>query len=127
MGINVTLTCAASGADNLQYQWMRVGKKTIPSRAIGVYSSTLAIPNIMVEDRGKYKCAISSGNTSVTSRPGIVSVLSKLLIVSRSIIYIIFLISCRKVVSIVLLRIKIIVDFHGFCSTYESFVLEINK
>ena len=85
MGTNVTLTCNASGAENLKYQWIRMGKKTIPSRAIEVNSSTLIIPNVMVEDNGKYQCVISSGNTSVTSRPGIVSVfriLSKLLTVS---------------------------------------------
>ena len=27
MGTEVTLTCAASGADNLKYHWMRMGKK----------------------------------------------------------------------------------------------------
>ena len=82
MGTDVTLTCNASGAGNLKYQWMRAGKKTIPSRALGVNSSTLIIPNIMVEDRGKYQCVVSSGGTSVTSRPGTVSVLSKLLTAS---------------------------------------------
>ena len=82
VGTTVALTCNASGADNLKYQWMRMGKNTIPLRAIGVNSSTLIIPNIMVEDNGKYQCVVSSGDTSVTSRPGIVSVLSKLSIVS---------------------------------------------
>ena len=48
VGKNVALLCKASGADNLKYQWMRMGKKTIPSKAIGVNSSTLIIPNIMV-------------------------------------------------------------------------------
>ena len=79
VGINVTLSCNATGADNLRYQWIRMGKKTIPSRAIGVNSSTLIIPNIMVKDSGRYYCAVSSGNTSVTSRPGTVFVFSKLL------------------------------------------------
>ena len=85
VGKNVALTCKASGADNLKYQWMRMGKKTIPSRAIGVNSNTLIILNIMVDDSGEYKCVVSSGDTSVTSRPGTVSVfsvLSKLLAVS---------------------------------------------
>ena len=79
VGINVILSCNASGADNLRYQWMRMGKKAIPSRARGINSSTLIIPNIMVKDSGRYYCALSSGNTSVTSRPGNVFVLSKLL------------------------------------------------
>ena len=61
---------------------MRMGKKTIPSRARGVRSNTLIIPNIMVEDNGKYKCVVSSGGISVTSKPGTASVLGKLLTVS---------------------------------------------
>ena len=36
MGTNAILTCNSTGADNLKYQWMRMGKKTIPSRAKGV-------------------------------------------------------------------------------------------
>ena len=82
VGTNVTLTCNASGADDLKYQWMRMGKKTIPSRAIGVNSSTLIISNIMVEDNGEYKCVVSSGGISVTSKFGTMSVLSKLLTIS---------------------------------------------
>ena len=41
MGTNVILTCNGTGADNLKYQWMRMGKKTIPSRARGVNSNIL--------------------------------------------------------------------------------------
>ena len=82
VGTNATLTCNASGADNLKYQWMRVGKKTIPSRARGVNSSTLFISNITIEDNGKYYCIASSGGINVTSRRGTVFVLSKLLTVS---------------------------------------------
>ena len=78
-GTDVTLTCNASVADNLRYQWMRMGKKTISSRAIGLNSSTLIIPDITVEDNGNYYCVVSSGGISVTSNPGSVSVLSKLL------------------------------------------------
>ena len=77
MGSRVTLTCNASGADNLRYQWMRMGEKTILLRASGVHSNTLIIPNIMVNDSGLYKCIISSGDVSVTSKVGNVSVLSK--------------------------------------------------
>lgn len=79
VGINITLTCNASGADNLKYQWMRMGKKTMSSKARGINSSILFIPNIMVEDNGRYYCIVSSSNTSVTSRSGTVFVLSKLL------------------------------------------------
>ena len=78
-GMNVTLTCDASGADNLKYQWIRMGKNTIPPKARGINSNTLIIPKIMIKDNGQYRCVVSSGDTSVTSRPGTVSVLSKLL------------------------------------------------
>ena len=46
VGNNVALICKASGADNLKYQWMRMKEKNISSRAIGVHSNTLIIPNI---------------------------------------------------------------------------------
>ena len=75
MGRDVTLTCNASGADNLKYQWMR--NKTIPSTARGVNTSTLIIPNITVDDSGQYKCVVSSDDVNVTSEYGNVSVLSK--------------------------------------------------
>ena len=57
-----------------------MGKKTVPSRAIGVDSNTLIIPNVMISDSGLYKCVVSSGDVSVTSKVGNVSILSKLLI-----------------------------------------------
>ena len=57
-----------------------MGKKTIPLRAIGVDSSTLIIPNVMISDSGLYKCVVSSGDVSVISKVGNVSILSKLLI-----------------------------------------------
>ena len=77
VGRDVTLTCNASGADNLKYQWMRMGNKTIPSTATGVNSNTLVIPSIKVDNSGKYKCVVSSGNVTVMSEYGAVSVLSK--------------------------------------------------
>lgn len=77
MGRNVTLTCNASGADNLKYQWMRMENKTIPSTAIGVNSSTLVIPSIRVDNSGQYKCVVSSGDVDVMSECGTVSVLGK--------------------------------------------------
>ena len=80
VGTDVTLSCNASGADNLRYQWIRMGKKTISSRAIGVDSNTMIIPNVMISDSGFYKCVVSSGDVSVISKVGNVSVLSKLLI-----------------------------------------------
>ena len=77
MGRGITLTCNASGADNLKYQWMRMGNKTIPSTATGVNSNTLVIPSIRVDDSGQYKCVVSSGDVNVTSEYAMVSVLSE--------------------------------------------------
>ena len=77
MGRDVTLTCNASGADNLKYQWMRMGNKAIPSIATGGNSNTLVIPSIRVDDSGQYKCVVSSGDVNVMSEYGAVSVLSK--------------------------------------------------
>ena len=57
-----------------------MGKKTIPSRAIGVDSNIMIIPNVMISDSGFYKCVVSSGDVSVISKVGNVSILSKLLI-----------------------------------------------
>ena len=85
VGRDVTLTCNASGADNLNYQWMRMGNKTIPLTAAGVNSNTLTIPSISVDDSGQYKCVVSSGDVDVMSEYGIVSVLSEYLIVHASI------------------------------------------
>ena len=79
MGRDITLTCNASGADNLKYQWMRMGNKTIPSTATGVNSNTLIIPSIRVDDSGQYKCVVSSGDVDVMSKYGMLSVLSELL------------------------------------------------
>ena len=77
MGRDVTLTCNASGADNLKYQWMRMGNKRIPSTATGVNSNTLVIPSVTVDDSGQYKCVVSSGDVEVMSKYGAVSVSSR--------------------------------------------------
>ena len=55
-------------------------KKTVPSRAIGVDSNTMIIPNVMISDSGLYKCVVSSGDVRMISKIGNVSILSKLLI-----------------------------------------------
>ena len=78
--MTISLTCRASGADNLNYQWMRSGDKNIPSQANEASTSTqtLVIPNIGLGDSGEYKCVVSSGSASVTSEHGTVSVISEL-------------------------------------------------
>ena len=55
-----------------------MGKKNIPSKARGVNSNTLIIPNIIVRNSGLYRCVVSSGGVTVMSKVGNVSVLSML-------------------------------------------------
>ena len=82
VGRDVTLTCNASGADNLKYQWMRMGNETIPSTATGINSSSLIIPSIRVDDSGQYKCIVSSGDIEVVSKYGVVLVLGEQMIIA---------------------------------------------
>ena len=78
VGSTISLTCAASGASNVMYRWMRKGNKMIPSQATGVATRTLVIPDIVMDDNGEYKCVASSGDVSVSSEHGIVTVLGEL-------------------------------------------------
>ena len=75
VGTNVTLTCNATGADNLMYQWMRMDNRNISLQATGVNTRTLTISNVTVGDSGKYNCIVSSDGAIVTSECGALSVL----------------------------------------------------
>ena len=77
MGTTITLTCSASGVDDVMYQWMRKGKM-IQSKATGVNTNRLVITNIEPDDSGEYRCTVSSGDVSVSSEYGTVSVLGEL-------------------------------------------------
>ena len=81
MGTTVTLTCSASGVDDVIYQWMKRGNSVISSRARGIDTNTLVINNIRHGDSGEYRCTASSGGVSVNSEYGTVSVLGELIIV----------------------------------------------
>ena len=76
----ISLTCAASGASNMMYRWMRKGKKMIPSQATGVATRTLVIPDIVMDDSGEYKCVASSSDVSVSSEHGTITVFGKSLL-----------------------------------------------
>ena len=79
VGATVTLSCNASGADNLKYQWTKMGNEpmTLQSQALGTNTNSLTINDVTVDDSGKYKCAVSSGNTTVFSKCGALSVVGK--------------------------------------------------
>ena len=81
VGTKVTLTCSASGVDDVMYRWMRKGNKVIPSQARGVSTNRLVINSIQRNDSGEYRCTASSGGVSVNSEYGTVSVLGELIIV----------------------------------------------
>ena len=81
VGRDVTLTCNASGADNLQFQWMR-GNKSIPLQATGFDTNTLTIDDITVDDSGKYRCMVSSDGVTIISECGALSVVGKLYVLS---------------------------------------------
>ena len=82
MGRDVTLTCKASGTDNLKYQWMRIGNEPIILQALGANTTSLTINNVTVYDSGKYECVVSSGNVTVISNCGALSVVGKFFICS---------------------------------------------
>ena len=79
IGTNVTLTCNATGADNLTYDWIRKGSGNIATR---VNSRTLTINNVSIDDSGKYRCTVSSDGATVTSGCGALTILGKLYILS---------------------------------------------
>ena len=82
MGGDVTLTCNASGADNLMYQWMRMDNKSVPLQATGFDTNTLTIHSVTTGDSGKYRCMVSSDGTTIISECGAVSVVGKLYVFS---------------------------------------------
>lgn len=77
VGRTVSLSCSASGVNDATYEWMRKGKM-IPPKAKGSNTNELVIPNIQTSNRGDYRCTASSGNVSVNSEFGTVSVLGEL-------------------------------------------------
>ena len=79
IGTTVILTCNATGADNLTYQWIRMGSGNIDT---GVSTKTLTIDNVSIDDSGKYRCIVSSDGATVTSGCGALTILGELYILS---------------------------------------------
>ena len=58
-GSNLTFGCTATGYPAPTYEWVRLDQ-ALPSRAIGVETSSLTIPNVTVEDFGQYACIVTN-------------------------------------------------------------------
>ena len=60
-GLNVTLSCEATGSGRIRYQWRRVNGEISSDRAEGVNTSTLTISPVQQEDENEYYCVASNG------------------------------------------------------------------
>ena len=60
-GLNVTLSCEATGSGPIRYQWRRVNGEISSDRAEGVNTSTLTISPVIEQDEDDYYCIASNG------------------------------------------------------------------
>ena len=60
-GLNVTLSCEATGSGPIRYQWRRVNREISNDRVEGVNTSTLTILSLQEEDEDEYYCVASNG------------------------------------------------------------------
>ena len=60
-GLNVTLSCEATGSGFIRYQWRRVNGEISSDRADGVSMPTLTISPITEQDEDRYYCVASNG------------------------------------------------------------------
>ena len=70
----VNLTCVADGYPDPAIQWWFNG-----DRLDGDVSEILVIPELMVEQRGRYSCTASGASITVNSEPVVVNIQGKLL------------------------------------------------
>lgn len=86
-GSNVPITCKATGAENLVYDWKRV-KKALPNN-VGKSNggSILTIRNIKEGDKGHYYCEVIQGENKVSSMTVQVIVKSKLFYRSKAVLH----------------------------------------
>ena len=64
-GDTIMITCCTSEpVDGYEWAWSRLNGPEIPSKAVGVNSSTLFIPGASAEDVGLYSCSSSQTNQS---------------------------------------------------------------
>ena len=88
-GLNVTLSCEATGSGPIRYQWRRVNGEINSDRAEGVNTSILTISSLQQEDEDEYYCVASNGGLdgllyNVTSHGAMVIIYGKL---SRNILF----------------------------------------
>ena len=67
-GSDLTISCTATGYPPPEYHWERQ-RQTMPSKALGVDSRILTIPNITMEDGGSYTCTVSNPAGIDESKP----------------------------------------------------------
>ena len=60
-GLNVSLSCEATGSGPIRYQWRRVNGEISSDRAEGVNTPTLSISSVTEQDEDKYYCVASNG------------------------------------------------------------------
>ena len=76
-GLNVTLSCEATGSVPIRYQWRRVNGEISSDRAEGVNTPTLTISSVTEQDEDKYYCVASNGgmNRSLYNNASQISVI----------------------------------------------------
>ena len=60
-GLNVTISCEATGSGPIRYQWRRVNGEISSDRVEGVNTSTLTISPVTEQDEDRYYCVASNG------------------------------------------------------------------
>ena len=60
-GLNITLSCEATGSGAIIYQWRRVNGEISSDRAEGVNTPTLTISPVTEQDEDRYYCVASNG------------------------------------------------------------------
>jgi len=64
---NAAFFCSATGY-RVNYEWT-IGSGSFPSKATGINTNTLVIPDVRSSDASTYTCTISNDGGSVTSDP----------------------------------------------------------